>query len=121
MERVKGISKAIPLDDESALWNLRDPTSMNMQQQLNALLASLPSDSDVHDNLKRASEENCLLPALSRYLRSPSLTLVITKAFRPLLVDLCARWIDDVNGSEVVLDTLEALALLIEVHDELFP
>ena len=121
MDKADEAPKVISLADESALWDLHDPTSMNVNQQLNALLAVLPAEFDAHENLKQAFKEERLLPALSHYLRKPSCTLAVTEAFRPLLMDLCVRWIDDANGSEENLDTLEALALLIEAHDELFP
>ena len=46
----------------------------------------------------------------------PSLTILLKKAFRPLLVDLCARWLDD---SENLDKKVDAFALLVEVHEEI--
>ena len=45
--------------------------------------------------------------------------LHVVEAFRPLLVDLCARWIDDETLDEV--SRLEALALILEIHEEIYP
>ena len=53
---------------------------------------------------------------LSQLLSNPAYTQIIATLFRPILIELCARWLDE--GSE---DNLVALTLLIEVHEELFP
>ena len=107
--------------DEDALWDLRNPTSMNVQQHLQDLLHSLPADAAHVQSFRKALSTGNILDVLSTYLRNPSLTLAITGAFRPLLMDLCARWLDARKESRSDLDVLEALTLLLEVQEELFP
>lgn len=104
--------------DMDTPWDIPSPLSLNIQRQLNLLLELIPQDSPFFNDLQTSSSGGALLSSLSRYMLHPSLTLAITWAFRPLLMDLCARWLDDNDG---IIDKLEALALLIEVHEELYP
>ncbi|THH06083.1 hypothetical protein EW145_g4329 [Phellinidium pouzarii] len=99
-------------------WDIPNPLSLNIHRQLNLLLELIPQDSPFFDELQISSSGGGFLPNLSRYMLHPSLTLAIAWAFRPLLMDLCARWLDE-DGD--IVDKLEALALLIEVHEELYP
>jgi midasin len=48
----------------------------------------------------------------------PAYTQLIATLFRPILIDLCARWLENEDGSE---QYLVALCYLLEVHEELFP
>ncbi|KAK0464246.1 midasin nuclear AAA ATPase [Desarmillaria tabescens] len=58
------------------------------------------------------------LATLSQLLAVPSLTLTVADVYRPVLFDLCARWIEQPDCTE---DQLVAICLLIEVHEELYP
>jgi len=60
-----------------------------------------------------------LLQELSELLATPQYTLLIAKYFRPLLVDLTARWLSESNIPEEA--RFVALALLLECHEEIFP
>lgn len=102
----------------NADWDIPDPTSLNARKQLNQLLEQLPQDSSLTAAFHTALSQNAFLPTLSRFMLQPSLTLAISWTFRPLLMDLCARWLEN-DGD--LYEKLEALALLIETHEELFP
>ncbi|PBK75109.1 midasin [Armillaria solidipes] len=58
------------------------------------------------------------LATLSRLLAVPALTTTVADVYRPILFDLCARWIEQPDCTE---DQLVAICLLIEVHEELYP
>ena len=98
--------------------NLQDPLSINLRRQTNVLLSSIPRTSEQYDFLSNASCACQMLEALSNALANAAFTPIVAKLFRPLLMDLCARWIDDADKSE---DYLVALSYLVEVHEELFP
>lgn len=102
----------------SSSGTYKDPLKINLAKQTRALLALLPSGSKYFSAISLASSSAKLLSTLSQLLAVESLTLAIADLFRPLLVDLCARWISDEDGLE---DRLIALCCLIEVHEELFP
>lgn len=59
------------------------------------------------------------LDALARLLAFPALTEEVSTRFRPLLMDLCARWIgmNDLEDHKV----FEAFAALLRPHREIFP
>lgn len=97
---------------------LNDPLAINLSKQTQALLAILPPDSTYASQISLASSPKALLSALSRLLAVPSLTVSISDLFRPLLIDLCARWLHDLEDLE---DRFIALCMLIEYHEELFP
>ncbi|KAI6098131.1 midasin [Pisolithus sp. B1] len=61
-----------------------------------------------------------LLGVLSRCLAEPSLTNIVADLFRPLLIDLCARWLER-GSNEEEEKKFVAFCLLIENHEELFP
>ena len=104
--------------ETDALWNIPDPTSLNARKQLERLFEQLPQDSPLTLGLRAELSQNALLPTLSRFMLRPSLTMAITRTFRPLLMDLCARWLD---SDEEVWEKLTALSLLIEIHEEIYP
>lgn len=58
------------------------------------------------------------LDALSRLLKTSQYTLRVAILFSPLLVDLCARWLDDEEQDEL---KFTAFALLVPAHEELYP
>ncbi|KAF8443019.1 hypothetical protein L210DRAFT_3759383 [Boletus edulis BED1] len=97
---------------------LSDPLTINLSKQTRALLAILPTDSAYSTQISLASSPTALLSTLSRLLAAPSLTVSISDLFRPLLVDLCARWLHDEEDLE---DRFIAFCMLIENHEELFP
>ena len=98
-------------------WNIPNPTSLNVRRQLDRLFEQLPRDIPLVSALHTDLSQNALLPTLSRFMLHPSLTMRITTAFRPLLMDLCARWLD-YDGQ--TWEKLAALGLLVEIHEELF-
>ncbi|KZV78626.1 hypothetical protein EXIGLDRAFT_757556, partial [Exidia glandulosa HHB12029] len=91
-----------------------DPLKLDLQRQVAALNAAL----GVHV-VDGAVSRVTLLNSLSRLLAAPQCTLQIAKFFRPLLVDLTARWLLDIDVPEEA--RFVALALLIETHEEIFP
>jgi midasin len=90
-----------------------DPLSMNLYRQWNAI-APLIEESLLQPN--GAQEE--LVDVLARLLYDSRYTLLIAQKFRPILLLLCAIWLDQ-HGNEDA--KLAALALLIQPHEELFP
>ncbi|KAF9220907.1 hypothetical protein BS17DRAFT_290054 [Gyrodon lividus] len=95
-----------------------DPLTVNLAKQTRALLALLPPDSIYASQISLASSPRDLLSTLSRLLMTPSLAIAISCLFRPLLIDLCARWLHDQEDLE---DKFITLCMLIENHEELFP
>ncbi|QRV86470.1 AAA domain protein [Ceratobasidium sp. AG-Ba] len=59
------------------------------------------------------------LDAVSELMATPAFTLIVADLFRPLVIDLCARWIDNNRLDDV--DRFVALCLLVEPHEEIFP
>ncbi|KIK92495.1 hypothetical protein PAXRUDRAFT_571192 [Paxillus rubicundulus Ve08.2h10] len=103
----------------SLLSNTRqDPLTINLVKQTRGLLALLPPDSIYASQISLASPSRDLLATISRLLAAPSLTITISYLFRPLLTDLCARWL---HVQEDLEDRFVALCVLIETHEELFP
>ncbi|KAG8852125.1 hypothetical protein FRB96_008926 [Tulasnella sp. 330] len=103
-----------------------DPLAMNFKQQAGVLLCRLPTGCIPLSFLPIITQAshgivnlNELLPTLSRLLAIPAFTLFVLETFLPVLVDLCARWLDDETIDEV--RRLEALALLLETHEEIYP
>ncbi|KAG0703770.1 P-loop containing nucleoside triphosphate hydrolase protein [Suillus ampliporus] len=95
-----------------------DPLSINLAKQKRAFLALLPPDSIHIQRITEANTPAHALFTLSRLLAVPALTLTIADLFRPLLIDLCARWLHDDDDIE---DKFIAFCLLIEFHEELYP
>ena len=103
---------------EGSTWNFPDPLSLNARKQVTYLLETIPADSILYNELQLVTSGSDLLSTLSLHMRRPSLTLAVAWAYRPLLIDLCARWLDD---TEDLLCKYEALSLLVGVHEELYP
>lgn len=95
-----------------------DPLRINLAQQLRLLSEELPQGSPYLSLLQNASSRPELLKQLSRLLATPGLSIHVAKFFKPLLVDLCARWLEEETELE---EKLEASALLLEIHPEIFP
>ncbi|KAF9454871.1 midasin [Macrolepiota fuliginosa MF-IS2] len=115
--------------------NLRDPLKLNLKKQVKALLSSVAAHpeveirlSDVLDVLKsfvdvESTDKGRILNALSRLLSVPELVETVVELFRPLLIDLFARWLDGGKDEdeEMKEERLVALVYVIEVYEEIFP
>jgi midasin len=101
-----------------ASTNIIDPLSINLAKQKRALLALLPPDSIYMQQIAEADTPTHALSTLSRLLAIPALTLTIADLFRPLLIDLCTRWL---HNDDDIEDRFIAFCLLIELHEELYP
>ena len=102
----------------SLTGNIRDPLSLDLRSRWLDFASKYPAWS-VHSqvNLVDASPKELLLLA-SKFLLIPRYTTIIADTFRPLLPDLCARWLENPDGVE---DKLCALCLLLQPHVEIFP
>jgi midasin len=102
--------------------SLYDPLQINLEKQIGSLLSN--DDALLHISeeqlsiLQLATEGGSILAVLSELLHSPALTSPIARLFRPLLVDLCARW-TELQGNEE--QKFIALAALLGYHPEIFP
>ena len=98
---------------------IHDPLEINLSRQTRHLLSIIPPESEyAQEAIKNASTTRELLATLSRLLAVPAYTQLIATYYRPILLDLCARWIEVDDSKE---EQLVALCLLLEVHEELFP
>lgn len=97
---------------------IHDPLGINLRRQTRILQNILPTPSNHATDLLNSSSTPELLAVLSRLLALPPYTLTIATLYRPILFDLCARWLDEKLNTE---EQLVALCLLLEVHEELFP
>ncbi|KAI8971187.1 midasin [Trametes punicea] len=95
-----------------------DPLHLNLHRQTQKLLRQLPPGNSYSIVLQDANARNVLLDVLSNMMLSPQFTMMITTLFRPLLVDLCARWL---HKDEDDVQKFWALCLLIDIHPELYP
>lgn len=95
-----------------------DPLAINLGRQTRLLIQKLPQNSPHVNELSSATSERDLLAILSRLLAKPELTELIAKAFRPILIDLCARWVE---RDDCIDDQLFAIAFLVEAQEELYP
>ncbi|KAL4255303.1 hypothetical protein AB1N83_012948, partial [Pleurotus pulmonarius] len=93
---------------------VQNPLAIDLTKQTRLLVEESGSSDFIHES-RDAGE---LLATLSKLLAHPSLTLLIAQLFRPILLDLCARWLEPSDERE---DQLVALTLLVQVHEELFP
>ena len=97
---------------------IHNPLTMNLARQTRSLVSKIPPESPYAAEILQASFPGALLDTLSRLSIVPALTLPIATAYRPLLLDLCARWLNDGENAE---NKLAALCLLLEPHQELYP
>ncbi|KAH9065293.1 midasin [Lactarius vividus] len=98
--------------------NIRDPLTLDLRSQWLDFASKYPAWT-VHSqvNLADASPKELLLLA-SKFLLIPAYTTIIADTFRPLLLDLCARWLEN---SDELEDKLCAFCLLLQPHVEIFP
>jgi midasin len=97
---------------------MQDPLAINLRRQTRYLLSKISSESPFAQALQNAVSLPELLALLSHLLVVPSLTLFMAETFRPILFDLCARWLHDDQHLD---QKFIALCLLLEPHQELFP
>ncbi|KAM5539433.1 hypothetical protein V8D89_006885 [Ganoderma adspersum] len=97
---------------------LHDPLRLDLRRQTQKLLTHLGAESPYATALQNISSKPALLDTLSRLLLAPQHTLLVATLFRPLLLDLCARWLQQVGDK---LEKFEALCLLLELYQELSP
>ncbi|KAH9080394.1 midasin [Lactarius deliciosus] len=80
--------------------NIRDPLTLDLRSQWLDFASKYPAWT-VHSqvNLADASPKELLLLA-SKFLLIPAYTTIIADTFRPLLLDLCARWLENSDELE---------------------
>ncbi|KAI0373653.1 midasin [Pilatotrama ljubarskyi] len=103
---------------EDQAESFKDPLCLNLQRQTKKLLALLPVESTYSAALKNAISRASLLDMLSELLLVPQYTMAVATLFRPLLLDLCTRWLHVATNG---LQKFEALCLLLEIYPELYP
>ncbi|KAI0087051.1 hypothetical protein BDY19DRAFT_324469 [Irpex rosettiformis] len=94
-----------------------DPLRINLAQQIRFFSEQLPRGSSYLESLQNARSRPGLLKELSRLLSAPGLSETVARLFKPLLLDLCARWLEEETELEA---KFEASALLLEIHPEIF-
>lgn len=107
-----------------AVARAHNPLSFNFLGQLPALLCKIGhiiQDAKIEAALSHSqnSSVSAILSAISRLMAVSTFTILIADTFRPILMDLCARWLDDDLIDEV--DKLVALCSLVEPYEEVFP
>ncbi|CAK5270478.1 unnamed protein product [Mycena citricolor] len=112
---------------------IHNTLAINLRAHTHLFLASLPSTStSQHQNevevaLAKGNQE--FIGLLAEWLAVQELTVLVARAFQPLLVEICGRWLDDgrigdvSEGSEGTrtVDRIVAICALVEVYNELFP
>ncbi|KIJ47370.1 hypothetical protein M422DRAFT_249228 [Sphaerobolus stellatus SS14] len=96
----------------AAIDDICDPLSMGITKQWEAIAPLL----DEHARA-RIQNSNSMPAALSDLLHDPRYTVLIASKCRPILMILCARWIDQGDNLDA---KLAALAFLINPHEELY-
>jgi hypothetical protein len=96
----------------------QNPLAIHLQRQTQHLASVVPPESACIRDLQNAPDTQAFLNTLSGLLSNPAHTQIVAALFRPILMDLAARWLDDTQNAE---RNLYALAFLIEVQEELFP
>ncbi|KAH7340561.1 hypothetical protein B0J17DRAFT_704975 [Rhizoctonia solani] len=105
-----------------------DPLKFDLLGQSQVLLhkiklctQAIPAKACLEAALNEPSKLNVpeVLCAISQLMSEPAFTVLVSDTFRPLLMDLCARWLDNNSIDEV--DRLVALCLLVEPYEEIFP
>ncbi|KAI1794980.1 midasin [Ganoderma leucocontextum] len=96
---------------------IHDPLRLDLRRQTQKLLGHLGAESPYATTLQNVSSKQALFDALSPLLLVPQYTLLVAGLFRPILLDLCARWLHQ-NADK--LEKFEALCLLLELYQELY-
>ena len=98
--------------------HLQDPLSLSPKSLWLEFTSNFPEwTSHFQANLEDSSPAE-MLSLASKFLLLQSCTSIVADAFRPLLLDLCARWLEN---SEALEDKLSALCFLLQPHTEIFP
>ena len=106
------------MDDEEIVWEFDDLFSLDLRARANLLIESLPPKSSYPSAIRHAASATALLAILPRLLAESPLTMLVEMHFRPILMDLCAKWLD---YPEDKYKKLAAFGVLIELHEELYP
>ena len=97
---------------------IKDALTFNLERQLQLFLqAVLPSVDPLIAKLHASSPPDAL-PLLSTLLKNPKYTLLMLQNFRPILLDLCARWLDDEVDDEA---KFSAFGFLAPCCEEVYP
>ena len=97
---------------------LHDPLAFNLHGQLKRFASEFEHGSPYVQPLQNATSRAEILRVLSTLLATSGLTNLVATYFRPILLDLCARFLET---RELVLPKFEALCLLLGVHPEIYP
>jgi midasin len=98
------------------LSTVQGPLGLNLKRQLAKLLQATPSSFASQISPLFTQPNATILGALSKFLAAPPLTSLVADLFLPLLVDLCARWLDE----QLTEDHFVAICFLVEPHEELY-
>jgi hypothetical protein len=96
-----------------------DPLQFGLRGKVSQLVSAHPGfrfPDVITDSTSRATE---LLNSIARLLAFSALTDEVSIRFRPILMDLCSRWLDmdDIDERHV----FESFAALVRPHREIFP
>lgn len=115
-------SPDLPLELEimatSSTAQTHNPLTIHLQRQTQHLASIVSSEAACISELQNSTDAQSFLNTLSTLLANPAYTQIVATLFRPILMDLCARWLEDDKNAE---RNLCALAFLLEVHEELYP
>ncbi|TFY83881.1 hypothetical protein EWM64_g134 [Hericium alpestre] len=95
---------------------IQNPLAIDLQCQISTLIGQLPQDSPHISAIQKATSGREALAILSQLIIIPSLTEAIAFTFRPLLLDICARLLEN---NDQIHQKIEALCLLLQPHEEL--
>ncbi len=102
----------------SLVGHLRDPLSLNPKSQWLAFTSKFPDSFSTPQADLVDTSPGDILSLASKFLLLPSCTTIVADTFRPLLLDLCARWLE---SSDALEEKLSALCFLLQPHTEIFP
>lgn len=97
---------------------IKDALTFNLGQQLQLYLQAVSPTVDPLIAQLQASSLPDAVPLLSTLLKNPKYTHLVLQHFRPILLDLCARWLDDEIDDEA---KFSAFGFLIPCCEELYP
>lgn len=97
------------IDTSQSTWHA---LSLPFAAQIQTFVQQFPE----HAQLRDASAKE-QLATLSILLKNQKYTIHISKLFSPILVDLCARWLDDQEQDEA---KFAVFGLLLPIHEELY-
>lgn len=92
-----------------------DALAIPFEDQIDAFVNRFPEHLAA---LKELATDGEKLEKLSILLKNPQYALHVARLFSPLLVDLCARWLDDDEQDE---SKFAVFGLLLPAHEQLYP